>query len=526
MAGFSSRKTIIYWIRNDLRLHDNECLNFACRDGSHVLPLYCFDPDHYKLTHHFGFLKTGIHRAKLILDAVSGLRNSLQKKGSNLVISKHRPKEAIEKLILECEQTAPVTSIVFQKEITKEETDVEASVFKVCDSKGIQVLSFWGSTLYHIEDIPFQINQIPNTYTLFRKGVEKCPVRKLNPIPDKISSLPNLKNFPLGEVPLLNELGFDKNEYEIDVRSVFPFNGSEVDAVKRLNEYLWGNSAILTYKETRNGLLGKDYSTKFSPWLALGSLSPRMIYHKIKDFEEQKKIKENDSTYWVVFELIWRDYFKFICSKHGNKVFFKGGLKGGKGPWTWKQDLNLFMKWANGDTGIPFVDANMKELLATGWMSNRGRQNVASFLVKDLNLDWRMGAEWFESLLIDSDVCSNYGNWNYIAGIGNDPRSNRKFNVIKQAADYDEEGDYVRTWLPVLKKLGICHTPWRLSASELNAGGVDLGKNYPHPIIVAPEWAKHALKMNSKNCFHEHRGKQNGQKRSIDFYFKSGKTGE
>ena len=523
MASFPPlRQTVIYLFRNDLRLHDNECLNFACQGGSTVLPLYCFDPDHYGTTYHFGFPKTGVHRAKLILDAVNGLQSSLKNKGSNLFICKQRPKDAIETIIKECEKIAPVTSIVFQKEITKEELDVEESIYKVCDSKGIKVMSLWGSTLYHIEDIPYNVKQIPNTYTSFRKEVEKCSVRNLNPIPGEMNALPCFENFNLGDVPSLKELGFDKNEYETDVRTVFPFNGSETDAINRLTDYLWGSNAICTYKQTRNGLLGKNYSTKFSPWLAIGSLSPRMIFHKIKEYEKLKNVQPDQSTYWVIFELIWRDYFKFICLKHGNKVFFEGGIKGSRGPWTWKQDMNLFMKWANGETGVPFIDANMKELLLTGWMSNRGRQNVASFLVKDLNLDWRMGAEWFESLLIDSDVCSNYGNWNYLAGIGNDPRESRKFNIIKQASDYDEDGDYVRTWVPVLKKLANIHTPWRLSASELKTAGIELGVNYPNPLVIAPEWAKHALKMHSKNPFHESRGKQKGQKRCIDFYFKSG----
>ncbi|MEQ2208585.1 hypothetical protein XENOCAPTIV_007583, partial [Xenoophorus captivus] len=250
--------------------------------------------------------------------------------------------------------------------------------------------------------------------------------------------------------------------------------------------------AVATYKETRNGLIGVDYSTKFSPWLALGCISPRYIYHQIKTYERERTA--NQSTYWVIFELLWRDYFKFVGIKYGNKMFQVKGLQGKSVPW--KVDMKLFDAWKEGRTGVPFVDANMRELALTGFMSNRGRQNVASFLTKDLGLDWRQGAEWFEYLLIDHDVCSNYGNWLYSAGIGNDPRENRKFNMIKQALDYDINGEYVRRWVPELGGIrgADVHTPWNLSSAALSHAGVSLGDTYPTPVVTAPEWSRHFSK--------------------------------
>ena len=191
----------------------------------------------------------------------------------------------------------------------------------------------------------------------------------------------------------------------------------------------------MTYKETRNELLGSGYSTKFSPWLAFGCVSARFIMSELERFEAQ--YGGNDSTYWVWFELLWRDYFKFVALKFGNALFKEGGLLAATGDRVnWVKGVESdkrFWAWANGETGVPFIDANMRELKATGFMSNRGRQNVASYLVKDLNVDWRRGAEWFESYLLDYDPCSNYGNWLYVAGLGNDPRQDRYFNVIKQA---------------------------------------------------------------------------------------------
>jgi deoxyribodipyrimidine photo-lyase len=248
-----------------------------------------------------------------------------------------------------------------------------------------------------------------------------------------------------------------------------------------LNQYFWKQDQLRVYKETRNGLLGADYSSKFSAWLAAGCLSPRYIYEQVQQYEQERV--RNDSTYWLVFELLWRDYFRFICAKHGNKIFYRSGLQGLE--IAWKQDWQRFDQWRYGQTGYPLVDANMRELSASGFMSNRGRQNVASFLTKNLGIDWQMGAEWFESLLIDYDVCSNWGNWNYAAGVGNDARGFRFFNISKQAKDYDPQGKYVKHWLPELAKLPAqkIHEPWKLTAVEQKQYGVRLGVDYPHPIV-------------------------------------------
>ena len=157
----------------------------------------------------------------------------------------------------------------------------------------------------------------------------------------------------------------------------------------------------------------------------------------------EKEIKKNQSTYWIIFELIWRDYFKYISLKHGDKIFQLDGILNNK--YKWDTDKYKFNSWINGTTQEAFVNANMIEIKKTGWMSNRGRQNVASFFSKDLLMDWRMGAAYFESILIDYDVHSNYGNWMYVSGVGNDPRD-RKFNIRIQAERYDQGGKFQRMW--------------------------------------------------------------------------------
>ncbi len=162
----------------------------------------------------------------------------------------------------------------------------------------------------------------------------------------------------------------------------------------------------------------------------------------MKKFE--KEHFKNESTYWLIFELIWHDYFKYIALKHGNQIFKLEGIL--KNDYQWGTSQKQITNWIEGKTPSDFVNANMVEIKETGWMSNRGRQNVASYFAKELELDWRIGAAYFESLLLDYDVHSNYGNWMYVAGVGNDPRD-RKFNVQFQAERYDTNGKFRNLWL-------------------------------------------------------------------------------
>jgi deoxyribodipyrimidine photo-lyase len=177
--------------------------------------------------------------------------------------------------------------------------------------------------------------------------------------------------------------------------------------------------------------------------------------------------------------------------KFGTRIFKVSGINHDLKK-TFRRDENLFLKWAEGQTGIPFIDANMREMNATGFMSNRGRQNVGSFLVKDLGIDWTWGAAYFESLLVDYDPCSNWGNWNYVAGVGNDPREDRYFNILTQANRYDEQGEYVKHWLPELAALppDKVHLVSNLSRAQQEQFGVSLGSDYPMPIINPNKWVK------------------------------------
>jgi len=514
-------KIAVCLFRNDLRVHDNEALILANQQAEQLVPLYCFDPRHFNNTYHFNLPKTGAHRLSFLLEGVKDLRKNLKSLGSDLVVRNGKPEDVIPNLLKELNSQKDAI-IVFHKEVTEEELEVEKAIESHIN---IPALKPWGHTLYHPEDLPFQPHRLPDVYTGFRQKFEnQTVVRKLISLPRQMNPLPQCVADDVGDIPSIEELG--ASEPLRDPRSAFSFPGGESAALERLNSYLWATDAVASYKETRNGMIGSDYSTKFSPWLSLGCLSPRKIYWEIKKYEKERT--SNQSTYWVIFELLWRDYFRFVGLKYGNSLFHSGGIKGDRRKW--KIDKEQFKAWTEGRTGVPYVDANMRELLATGFMSNRGRQNVASFLVKDLHLDWRLGAEWFESMLIDHDVTSNYGNWLYSAGIGNDPRQDRKFNVVKQGLDYDAEGNYVRLWVPELSgvKGGNVHCTWTLNSAVLQHSDVTLGQTYPHPVVTAPEWNRHVNRPGTSGggrgkASGSARGgnskKAHGRQRGIDFYF-------
>jgi deoxyribodipyrimidine photo-lyase len=467
-----SEKQILIWYRNDLRLHDHEPLHLAIKANAEIIPVYCFDPRQFGKTS-YGFPKTGAFRAQFLLESIANLRQSLQNLGSDLIIRQGLPEEVIPEIVKALE----IDSVYYYQEVTAEELAVETALANALEPLGIPLKSYWGATLYDLKELPFEIQDLPEVFTQFRKQVEnKSSVYESFPTPEKLPKLPEIE---LGELPTLQTLGLESPPQ--DKRAVLQFQGGEIAGIERLKDYFWQQDCLKDYKQTRNGLLGANYSSKFSSWLALGCLSPRYIYDQVEQYEE-KRVK-NDSTYWLIFELLWRDYFRFICLKHGNKIFYQSGLQGIDIPW--QENEKQFEQWRTGMTGFPFVDANMREIAATGFMSNRGRQNVASFLTKNLGINWQMGAEWFESVLIDYDVCSNWGNWNYTAGVGNDARGFRYFNIPKQAKDYDPKGDYVRYWLPELAAIpgDKVHAPWKLSSDEQKRFNVRLGVDYPNPMV-------------------------------------------
>lgn len=426
-------KRTLVWFKTDLRLHDNEPLVHAIEHSDEILPVYCIDPRQFE-TNAFGFKKTGKFRAQFLLESLADLDKNLRALGSGLIVVKGLP----EVVLLDLVKQYAIQKVVAKKEVAYEELQLHDAVERALWTVQCPIETYSSSTLYHGQDLPFALKDIPDVFTNFRKRLEKeVNIRAEFETPKAIQS----PAIPPLQLPTIADLNLDP--IQPDKRAAFNLKGGETAALKRLQHYLFGTKAISTYKDTRNGLIGDAYSTKFSAHLSLGCVSARSIYYAVKKYEAQHGA--NDSTYWLIFELMWRDYFRFMMKKHRQKFFLQHGIQTPKDHLQ-NHDATLFAKWQNAATGNAFIDANMRELNSTGFMSNRGRQNVASYLHNDLKLDWRYGAAYFEQQLIDYDVCSNWGNWAYLAGVGNDPRGQRIFNTQKQALDYDKDGSYRKLW--------------------------------------------------------------------------------
>ncbi|MBE0390298.1 DASH family cryptochrome [Flavobacterium sp. PL002] len=427
-------KTAIVWFKTDLRVFDNETLIKAVAQSEQLLPVYCFDEAHFETTS-FGFEKTGSYRAQFLLESLQDLDANLRKIGSGLLILRGKPEEEIPKLVAQYK----AQKVFAKREVAYEEKQTEKKVQEALFKLLCELETFSTSTLYHAEDLPFSIKDIPDVFTVFRKKTEQdAAIRPVFEAPLAITS----PEIPPLELPTLKELGLKLTK--IDKRAAIQFKGGETEALNRLNYYFFESKQLSVYKETRNGMVGADYSSKFSAWLANGCISPRTIYDQIKKFSTINGA--NESTYWLVFELLWRDFFRFMFKKYQTKFFLYSGIKPDK-PNTEAANEKALKQWINGTTESDFINANMLELQQTGFMSNRGRQNVASYFCNELHMDWRIGAAYFESQLIDYDVCSNWGNWAYLAGVGNDPRKHRYFNIEKQAKDYDKDSSFRKLWL-------------------------------------------------------------------------------
>ena len=427
------KRSALIWLYNDLRLSDHYAFHHAAKNCDRIIAYYALDPRQFEDTP-WGFKKTGKFRGQFLIETLEQLKADLFKKNISLIVDKQSPVDSIPKYV----KIYEITDIYYQKEWTKEELII-ANSLKIKLSDKIKIHTYYDQFLFHPEDMSMELKKIPEIFTVFRKNCEKMlKVRSCFP---EIKILPkdNLlqKDY---KIPFIIDFNFC--DFERHDQSAFPFKGGGKSGRERIEHYFWKTEKLSFYKQTRNGMLGKDYSSKLSAWLANGSISAREIFWEVKAYE--KKIKKNKSTYWLIFELIWRDYFKYISLKHGDKIFQLGGILSKK--YHWNSDPEKLKSWIEGYTKEPFINANMIELYKTGWMSNRGRQNAASFFAKDLFMDWRIGAAYFESQLIDYDVHSNYGNWMYISGVGNDPRD-RKFDIGWQAQKYDSDNKFQNLWL-------------------------------------------------------------------------------
>lgn len=415
-------KVGLFWFHNDLRTADHPALLQAASQVDKLLCIYCL-PGQYS-SHK---LPSGLspQRLQFLEETLSDLDASLQAGNQKLEVYYEPPLETISQLITR-HNISHIYASVSADYYFNRVWHILKQHYAMIDFNQTE-----SSFLLDASQLPFELQELPDSFSKFRRRAEPIDIRQPLEAPSSLPPRP-------------------KTASDRDWRQQFPdftgrqkpiFRGGEKQGKQHMQDY-FARGLASTYKQTRNGLDGMDYSTKFSPWLAAGSLSPRTIMQALQQYEVD--VEKNDSTYWIYFELLWREYFQRYAQKHGVRLFNFGGIKQRKPSTSFYPER--YQKWCQGNTPYPIVNACMKQLNSTGYMSNRGRQLVASCFVHELNLDWRYGAAYLEQQLIDYDVASNWGNWQYLAGVGADPRGHRRFDLNKQTEIYDPNNHFISRW--------------------------------------------------------------------------------
>ncbi|SDO15362.1 deoxyribodipyrimidine photo-lyase [Halomonas shengliensis] len=432
---------VLVWLRADLRLADNPLLRFESPPEAmlcvHVLDRRWLEPEPASRP------RIGPARLRFLWESLIALRGELLSRGSDLLVRVGDPVAEVAELV----ERHAIDEVRVRRDAGWEES---RGVARLAERLGRGV-SLWhpdGGMLLDEAHLPTPIEGMPPSFSAFRRRAERdWAVPAAMPAPVTLPPWP--EGASRGLPPLARVCG-EAADWSPDDRGEFRFAGGEAAGQERLEHFL-ARGGPGHYKRTRNALMGSDFSTRLSPWLAHGCLSARQVHDAVRAWEAAHGA--SDSSYWVTFELLWRDYFHWAARQEGAALFGRRPLPDGDA---------AFAAWREGRTGMPLVDAAMGELAATGWLSNRARQNVASYLVHALGGDWRLGAAWFEHCLVDYDAASNWGNWRYVAGVGRDTRGQR-FDTLWQAEHYDPEGEYLARWQPALAELPCegRHRPWR-----------------------------------------------------------------
>ncbi len=434
----------LFWFDRDLRLHDHPALSKAARQVDELVCVYVADP---RLNRSNRFVDAGLsqHRTRFLDQALADLSTKLSSMGQSLLLLSGHPEQVLATLVTQLGITHLYRS--------QPAGLFEARTLSTLQSRftNLQVIETATNTLLSEDDLPFQLTALPDTFSQFRRLVEPIVI---NPPEASVSRLPP----PPSTRPIAHTSPPTTRAASSVTLPDAIAVGGETAGLGHVLNYFAGTQALI-YKEQRNDLSAWTHSTKFSLWLAQGSVSVREITDQLRRFEQRHSA--NESTYWILFELLWREYFFWYARAHGAKLFAFSGIKSRR-PLT-SAYAERFKRWTQSTTPFPLVNALMRELATTGYISNRGRQIAASCLVHELSVDWRFGAAYFEQQLIDYEVGSNWGNWQYIAGVGADARDVRRFNLDKQTQIYDPDGEYRRRWLPESE---ITHSPHALHSVD------------------------------------------------------------
>ena len=405
--------TTLLFLQRALRVDDNPALQRVRRAERLIVAsartLQCSTP----LADPFRFHYSD-HRHRFRLECLADLDRALQQRHLSLNVIEDNRAETLAGLLM----GNGVRHLVMDPHPDpQQQRSFEAALVKVMPRLRIESVDC--NSLFSAEQLAVDADCLPQVFGQFRRHVEKCA----------------LKPGPIEPLATLSIVA------SADAQMTARFSGGEQAGLAHLHRYLFDDRHVSHYKATRNGLLNESDGSRFSVWLADGALSPRRIWIELDRYVET--CGEDEHTQWLRVELLWREFFRWNLLLKGSGRY----LRETSLPVLSDEKRRRLTAWQQGCTGVDFVDANMIELCRTGFMSNRGRQNVASFLIHDLEVHWLYGAIWFEQQLIDFDLASNLGNWAYIAGCGHDPRQGRRFNIQRQASEYDPDGAYVRRWL-------------------------------------------------------------------------------
>ena len=412
-----------YWIRNDLRLHDNRTWEALCAHrAAHApdAPVFAVlsGPSGWNDASPWGWPRFSEARKNFWKSSAAGFARAWNnaKPGELLECWVRAPYEWTGVLEL------PHGSCLFaSRGHGFDESAAEAQTEQWAQQNGLEVHWVENHDVWDPSVWNFRLKDLPPTFTGFRKKLEKGTPLVLPAFAQPLA---------YAAAPALLP--------EHHPHTSFPFAGDEASALAHVRRFIWESDGLARYKETRNGLLGVPYSGKISPWLATGALSVRWVWSEVLRFERERG--RTDGSEWFLLELLWRSYFLWAARADGPQLF-------GPQPAHFQPEISsAFLKWSRGETPDSFVNAGMHELVATGYLSNRLRQNVASFFIHNLGLPWAVGASFMEHHLLDYETASNWGNWAYIAGVGRNPGNRQPFNTVRQADFYDPDGTYRRTW--------------------------------------------------------------------------------
>jgi len=456
-----TQTTQVLWLRNDLRLHDHEGFRLAIQNGSPLAVVFIL-PQHWLEEDAYGMTRLGSAKAHFLRASLIDLHRQLEDQTIDLHMYLGDPVDILTRLRDEiCGNMRLITSVAQAPE--------EAAWLSTLAEYDMEIETYESQTLFTEQQMEALLQDFPASFSKFRKTVESNADNWCVPESTPPSRL------SIHEHALRTEahISWPSSDYAVRLE----FQGGERAGLHWLEDYLWQEKAIAHYKDTRNQLRGRYSSSHLSLWLAWGCLSPRFVWHEILKYEAS--YGSNEQTYWLRFELLWREYFHWSLRVHGRKLFYPGGLQGNRATHSFSEPH--WQAWCHANTGLPMVDAGLRELRHTGFVSNRLRQNMASYFIHQLKLDWRLGARWFEMYLADFDVASNYGNWAYIAGCGHDPRPVREFNLNKQLQQYDPELKHIKCWCPEVDNFSLQEILDHQSNRTLI-------QSFPKPMVTVPAY--------------------------------------